>query len=61
MTPASKYIIQAMKDMSIEQFKTVVSRKQLEQCLLDKDLDSDDVLAIKEMLKDLYNYERSIN
>jgi hypothetical protein len=74
MKDSTKYILDAMHNMTdaifnktkssaetVVEFKRLVSRKQLEQCLIDESMDSEDLLAIKNMLKEFFNYEREIN
>jgi hypothetical protein len=44
-----------------QEFLQNVSKKQLESCLTDSDLDADDMNACKEMLKHYYNFEPNLN
>lgn len=43
------------------QFVRSISKQQLEYCLIDTELDSDDITACQEILKRLYNYKRVIS
>jgi len=43
------------------EFTRLVSRKQLEECLIDESMDAEDLEACKNMLESLFNYKREIN
>jgi len=43
------------------EFRKRISKKQLEDILTDDSLDASDITACKEMLKDYFNYQLTIN